>query len=60
MKYKWVKGYKYTKIPVYLISFWKIKLFQTGVKKKRVGVKMSSDEDWKKYLKMIEEFYEKS
>ena len=57
--YVWAKGYKYVDVPIYLIRFWKIRLFKIGSKKRRIGTKLTNNKTWKLYGKMITDFYDK-
>lgn len=60
--YRWEKGYKYVDIPVYWFSKtfyflgkWRsVKLFKLGTKKKRVGIKVSSNAVFDSYLSLLQ------
>ena len=61
INYYWSKGFKYVKIPTYLISksfhlfgrWWSINLFKTGYKRRRTGVKLLRPDLWKEYKRLI-------
>jgi hypothetical protein len=46
---QWIKPYHYVNYPVYLINFWKIRLFKIGYKRRRVGYCKSPDEVFNLY-----------
>lgn len=51
--YYWAKGYKYINVPVYLINFWKLRLFRIGIKRRRVGVLETRKEIQKLYERLL-------
>jgi hypothetical protein len=55
--YHWVKGYHYTKVPTFKVSFvlfkYRINLFHTGYKRMRVGCQISNDNVFKLYDNLL-------